>query len=170
MQQKATNNIRKRPPITKAKPVNERNMADAHLSLFPTPTALPIRAAAHQIRTDIETKVRAHVETFIKESSYELPTPPPKVKIKMLYVLLYETYIIMNKIILKNLKETTFLLMKIEANGTLGNAFVFAFGQWYLFPLVSTFSLLKFFFLMFVYSFSMIFTNSNFFFVNWWWD
>jgi hypothetical protein len=80
MQQKATNNIRKRPPITKPKPINERNMADAHLSLFPTPTALPIRTAVHQTRVDIEAKARAHAETFIMESSYELLHLPQKLK------------------------------------------------------------------------------------------
>jgi hypothetical protein len=79
MQQKATNNIRKRPPITKPKPINERNMVDAHLSLFPTPTALAIRVVAHQTTFDIEAKARANVETFIMENSYELPTRPPKV-------------------------------------------------------------------------------------------
>jgi hypothetical protein len=72
MQQKATNNIQKMLPIIKPKPINERNMADAHLSLFPTPIALPIRTATHQTKVDIEAKARAHVETFIMESSYEL--------------------------------------------------------------------------------------------------
>jgi hypothetical protein len=64
-------------PITKPKPINERNMANAHLSLFPTPIALPIMVATHQNKTNIEAKAKAHVETFTLESSCELPTPPP---------------------------------------------------------------------------------------------
>jgi hypothetical protein len=54
-------------------------MVDAHLSLFPTPIALPIRVVAHQTTVDIEAKAKANAKTFIMESSYELLTPPPKV-------------------------------------------------------------------------------------------
>ncbi len=82
MQQKPTNNIQKRPPITKPKRVSEKNMANAHLSLFPTPTTLPIRATTHQTKVDIEAKARGHVETFTTESSHELPTPPLEVKMR----------------------------------------------------------------------------------------
>ncbi len=59
MQQKAPNNIQVSLPITKPKPINERNMADAHLSLFPTPTTLPIKVAAHQTRANIKAKAHA---------------------------------------------------------------------------------------------------------------
>jgi hypothetical protein len=82
MQQKARKNIQITPSITKLKPVSEKNMASAHLSLFPTPTTLPIKVVAHQIKADIEAKAKAHAKTFIVESSCELPTPPPKVKMK----------------------------------------------------------------------------------------
>jgi hypothetical protein len=71
MQQKATNNIPKKPPITKPKLVIERNNNTAHMSLF---------SSTHQTRANIEAKVRAHVETFIVQNSCELFTPPPKVK------------------------------------------------------------------------------------------
>jgi hypothetical protein len=77
MQQKAPNNIQIRPPITKPKYVSERNMVDAHLSLFPTPITLPIKVAGHQTRIDIEAKAKSHAKTFIMESSFELPTLPP---------------------------------------------------------------------------------------------
>ncbi len=146
MQQKPTNNIQKRPPITKPKPINDKNMANAHLSLFPTPITLPIRATTHQTIADIEAKARAHAETFTMESSCELPTPPLEVKMKGLYILLSKIDIIMNKTIMEDLEETTSLLMKMEVNGTLNSALMSAFGQWYLFPLVSTFSLPKFLF------------------------
>jgi hypothetical protein len=77
---------------------------------------------------------------------------------KRFHVLLSEIDTIMNKRIIEDLEETTFLPMKMEANGTPGNALMSAFRQWYLFPPIGTFSLLKFlFFLMFFYSFSMIF-------------
>jgi hypothetical protein len=46
-----------------------------------------------------------------------------------LYVLLSEIDAIMNRTILENPKETMFLLMKMEANGTLNSALMFAFGQ-----------------------------------------
>jgi hypothetical protein len=109
-------------------------MVDAHLFLFPTPTTLPIKVAAHQTRAEIEAKARVHVETFIVESFCELPTPPPKVKMSGLYVLLFETYTFRSRTILEDPKETMCLLMKMETNGKLGSALVFAFGQWYLFP------------------------------------
>lgn len=53
------------------------NMADAHLSLLPTPITLPIKVATHQTKIDIEAKAKTHAKTFIVESSCELPTPPP---------------------------------------------------------------------------------------------
>jgi hypothetical protein len=64
MQQKATNNIWKKPPITKPKPINERNMVDAHLSLFPTLTTLPTRVATHQS----ELTLRQRQEPILKLS------------------------------------------------------------------------------------------------------
>jgi hypothetical protein len=73
------------------------------------------------------------------ESSYELPTPSPEVKMKRFYVLLFEIDIIMSRTIIEDLEETTPLLMKMEANGTPGNALVSTFRQWYLFPLINTF-------------------------------
>ncbi len=83
MQHKAINNIYKRKP----KHVNERNMTYAHLSLFPTLTALLIKIVIHQTKVDIEAKTIAHAETFVVESSCDLPTPPLEVKIiRGLYV------------------------------------------------------------------------------------
>jgi len=51
---------------------------------------LPIKVAAHQTRTDIGAKARTHAEIFIMENTCELPTPP-EVKMRGLYVLLFET-------------------------------------------------------------------------------
>jgi hypothetical protein len=65
---------------------------------------------------------------------------------KRFYVVLSETNTIMNRTIIEDLEEPTSLFMKMEANGTPGNALVSAFGQWYVFPPISTFSLLKFLF------------------------
>jgi hypothetical protein len=106
---------------------------------------LLIRAAIHQTRANIEAKVRAHIEIFKVENSCELLTPPPKVKMKGLYVPLSKTNTIMNRTILKALKETTSLFMKMEMNGTLGNTLVSAFKQWYLIPPVNIFLYLNFF-------------------------
>jgi hypothetical protein len=89
---------------------------------------------------------------------------------KGLYVLLPETNTIMNKIILEDLEETTSLFMKIEANGTLGSVLVSTFGQWYVFPPVSTFSLLKLFFLnvcLFLFNDFLLIPVVL---VDWWWD
>jgi hypothetical protein len=52
----------------------------------------------------------------------------------------------MSRTIQEDPEETMSLLMKMEANGTLSNALVFAFGQWYLFPLVITFFVPKYLF------------------------
>jgi len=38
---------------------------------------------------------------------------------------------------LENLEEALAFLIKMETKGTLGNTFVFTFGKWYFFPLVS---------------------------------
>jgi hypothetical protein len=151
MQQKATNNIQKKPPITRPKPIIERNITNAHMSFSLTHTTLLIKVTIHQTRANIEAKVKAHVETFKVENSCELLTPPPKVKMRGLYILLSKTNTIMNKIILKAPKETKSLSMKMETNGTLRNTLVTAFGQWYLFPPISTFFVLEFFFLMCVH-------------------
>lgn len=67
------------------------------MSFSLTHTTLLIKAPIHQTRGNIEGKVRAHVETFKVENSCELLTPPPKVKMRGLYVLLFETNTIMNK-------------------------------------------------------------------------
>ncbi len=65
---------------------------------------------------------------------------------KGLYVLLFEIDTIMSRTILEDPKETMFLLMKMEANGTLSSALMFAFGQWYLFPPIITFFAPKYLF------------------------
>jgi hypothetical protein len=98
--------------------------------LFPTLIALSIKVVALQTKVDIEAKARAHVETFIMESSCELPTPPLKVKMRRFYVLLSKTNAIMNRTILEDFEMTMFLSMKMEMNDTLGSAFVSTFGQW----------------------------------------
>jgi len=151
MQQKATNNIKKKPPITK--PKIERKIIDRHMSFFLTHITLLVRDAIHQTRANIEAKVKAHVETFKVENSCELLTLPPKVKMRRLCVLLFETNTIMNRTILKAPKETTSLFMKMEINGTLVNTLVSTFGRWYLFPPISTFFVLEFVFLMCVHVF-----------------
>jgi hypothetical protein len=102
--QKNTN----KPSITKPKHVSERNMADAHLSLFPTPTTLPIKVAIHQTRIDIEAKAKTRVKTFIVESSCEMPTPPPKVQMRRFYVLLSEIDTIMSRTTLEDPKGCFF--------------------------------------------------------------
>jgi len=50
------------------------------------------------------------------------------VKINGLYVLLLETYVVMDKKILEKPEKTMALLMKMEIEPTLGNMLVFAFG------------------------------------------
>jgi len=114
--------------------------------LFPTLIALSIKVVIRQTKVDIEVKAKAHVETFIVESSCELPTLSLKVKLKRFYILLFKTDTIMNRTILEDLEMTMSLLMKMEMNGTLGSAFVSTFGQWYLFPPISTFFVPNFLF------------------------
>jgi hypothetical protein len=98
---------------------------------------MPPKNTTHFTRINVQAKVKAIVKSFIVESSCELPPPLVEVKINGLYVLLLETYIVMDKKILEKLEKTMALLMKMETKATLGNMLIFAFGQWYLYLLVS---------------------------------
>jgi hypothetical protein len=47
------------------------------------------------------------------------------------------TNTIMDRIILQDPKECTTILMDVETIGTLHNNLVVAFGQWYIYPIIS---------------------------------
>ncbi len=82
----------------------------------------------HFTRANVEAKAKAITKSFVVESYCELLPPSTKMKINGLYVLVLETYIVMDKKILEKPEETMALLMKMETEPTLGNMLVFAFG------------------------------------------
>ncbi len=87
----------KKPPLQKAtldnaKSPNNKNKSYANLSLFFVAT-LPHKGVPHLSRLDIEAKVRS----MMGNTSCGLPPLPLEVKINGPYVLLSETYIIMER-------------------------------------------------------------------------
>jgi hypothetical protein len=83
------------------------------------------------------------------ENTYELLPLPLKVKIIRLYILLSKIDIVMNKKLLEKLEDIIVLLMKLKADGILGNLLVSTFGRWYFYPPLSTLQLLYLFGLSF---------------------
>jgi hypothetical protein len=122
----------KKPPLQKGtldngKGPNMKNKLDAILSLFFILTLVQ-KGLQPLNRSQIEAKARSIAKTFIVENTCELP-PPLEVKITRLYIMLLETYIVMDKKILKKPKNIMAFLMKLETDGTLGNLLILAFGQ-----------------------------------------
>jgi len=66
----------------------------------------------HFTRANVEAKAKAITKSFVVESYYELLPPLTEMKINGLYVLVLETYIVMDKKILEKPEETMALLMK----------------------------------------------------------
>jgi hypothetical protein len=89
---------------------------------------MPLKNTMHFTRVNVEAKAKAITKSFIVESYCELLPPSTEVEINGLYVLLLETYIVMDKKILEKPEETMALLMKMDIKPTLGNMLVFAFG------------------------------------------
>jgi hypothetical protein len=116
---------------------SRKNTSDANLSLYST-APLPQKGVPSLNKSEIEAKVRSIVENFTMESIYELLPPPFEVKIIGLYILLLEIDIVMDRKLLEKPKKTMALLMKLETYGILANLLISTFGQWYLYPLVST--------------------------------
>ncbi len=54
-----------------------------------------------------------------------------------LYVLLSKMNKVMALTMLEDPEEALAFLMRLETKGTLGNTFVFAFGKWYLSPIMN---------------------------------
>ncbi len=107
----------KKPPLQKGtldngKGPNKKNKLDANLFLFFVAT-LSQKGVPPFNRSQIETKVKSIVETFIVESTCELPPPLLEIKIIRLYVLLLKTYIVIDKKLLEKPKDTMVLLMKL---------------------------------------------------------
>ncbi len=147
----------KKPPLQKGtldngKSPNNKNKSSANTSLFSVAILLQIGIPLIN-RSQIKAKARSIVETFIVESTCELPPPPLEDKITRLYILMSETDIVMDKKILEKPKNIMVLLMKLEIDGILGNLFVLAFGSWYHYPLMSTLQLLNLFWFIICSSF-----------------
>jgi predicted house-cleaning NTP pyrophosphatase (Maf/HAM1 superfamily) len=106
---------------------SKKNKLDVNLSLFSIAT-LPQKGILHVSRSQIEAKARSIVETFIVENTCELPPLLLEVKITRLYVLLSDTYIVMDRKLLEKPKDIMLLLMKLETYGTLGNMIISTFG------------------------------------------
>jgi hypothetical protein len=105
------------------------------------------------IRSQIKAKARSIPQTFIAESTCELPPLPLEDKIAMFYILISEIDIVMDRKILEKPENTLALLIKLEIDGTLGNLFVSTFDPWYLYPLMSTLQLLNLFWFIICSSF-----------------
>ncbi len=109
----------------------------ASLSLLPDGRTLPQKGVAHVSITDIEVKTRKTTKTFTIESICDLAHPPMEVQMNGLYILLSKMNKVMALTMLEDPKEALALHMRMETERTLGNTLVFAFGKWYLFPIVS---------------------------------
>jgi len=88
---------------------------------------MPPRNTIPFTKANINAKTTAIIESFIVESSCELPPPSEKMKINGLYVLLSKIDIVMDRKILEKLEKTMALLMKMETELALGNMLVSTF-------------------------------------------
>jgi hypothetical protein len=88
-------------------------------------------------KVEVETKALAIVETFTIEGVCELPPLPKEMLINGLFTLLSRIDTVLDKTLLQDPKACMAILMNRETIGTLCNSLDVAFGQWYLYPMIS---------------------------------